>query len=425
MNDKHLGTACATGALLAASLGTMNLARAEGESIAPFLQRQRGHDHQLHVPRRQPDREPGPAIQGGFDYSYTPFNINLGIWGSNVASDGFGGANMETDFLASWTPSWDKLGLDLGYVRYQYFQTDNNDNNTNEFHLGLSYDLTYLTPSFTANYSDNWFGDGDSWYYDLSVDIPLPYDFTLSGHYGWNQFTGDLDFNNYEDYSVGISREFDGFGFDLSWVDRTEPRRLRQPLRLRQHGRVHRLQGLLIPNPSGGRGLTPACSCSHHGVFAMKLITAIIKPFKLDDVREALSDIGVSGITVTEVKGFGRQKGHTELYRGAEYVVDFLPKVKVEIAVDDALLDKVIEAISAAARTGKIGDGKIFVYDLESGHPHPHRRDRCGRPVSQASEVIEMQSTRPHFSGHPRQGPARVPAGPCLPWPWPRTPHRP
>ncbi|MCU0834916.1 MAG: P-II family nitrogen regulator [Chromatiaceae bacterium] len=97
----------------------------------------------------------------------------------------------------------------------------------------------------------------------------------------------------------------------------------------------------------------------------MKLITAVIKPFKLDDVREALADIGVSGITVTEVKGFGRQKGHTELYRGAEYVVDFLPKIKVEIAVDDALVDKVIEAVSAAARTGKIGDGKIFVSNLE------------------------------------------------------------
>jgi len=97
----------------------------------------------------------------------------------------------------------------------------------------------------------------------------------------------------------------------------------------------------------------------------MKLVAAIIKPFKLDDVREALGDIGVSGITVTEVKGFGRQKGHTELYRGAEYVVDFLPKIKVEIAVDDSLVDKVIEAISGAARTGKIGDGKIFVSDVE------------------------------------------------------------
>lgn len=97
----------------------------------------------------------------------------------------------------------------------------------------------------------------------------------------------------------------------------------------------------------------------------MKLITAIIKPFKLDDVREALSDIGVQGITVTEVKGFGRQKGHTELYRGAEYVVDFLPKVKIEIAVTDDMADAVIEAISKAANTGKIGDGKIFVFDLE------------------------------------------------------------
>jgi len=100
------------------------------------------------------------------------------------------------------------------------------------------------------------------------------------------------------------------------------------------------------------------------GVF-MKLVTAIVKPFKLDEVREALSVIGVQGITVTEVKGFGRQKGHTELYRGAEYVVDFLPKVKVEAAIADELLDQVIEAIEGAARTGKIGDGKIFVTPVE------------------------------------------------------------
>ncbi|WP_047238928.1 P-II family nitrogen regulator [Chromobacterium subtsugae] len=97
----------------------------------------------------------------------------------------------------------------------------------------------------------------------------------------------------------------------------------------------------------------------------MKLVTAVIKPFKLDEVREALSAIGVQGVTVSEVKGFGRQKGHTELYRGAEYVVDFLPKVKLEIAIDDTLLDQVVEAIEKSARTGKIGDGKIFVYDLE------------------------------------------------------------
>ena len=97
----------------------------------------------------------------------------------------------------------------------------------------------------------------------------------------------------------------------------------------------------------------------------MKLVTAIIKPFKLDDVRSALSEVGVQGITVTEVKGFGRQKGHTELYRGAEYVVDFLPKVKLEIAVADDIVDSVIEAITSVAKTGKIGDGKIFVSDLQ------------------------------------------------------------
>jgi len=97
----------------------------------------------------------------------------------------------------------------------------------------------------------------------------------------------------------------------------------------------------------------------------MKQITAIIKPFKLEEVREALADVGVSGLTVTEVKGFGRQKGHTELYRGAEYVVDFLPKVKIEAAIADELLERVIEAVETAARTGKIGDGKIFVTDLE------------------------------------------------------------
>ena len=97
----------------------------------------------------------------------------------------------------------------------------------------------------------------------------------------------------------------------------------------------------------------------------MKLITAVIKPFRLDDVRNALAEVGVQGMTVTEVKGFGRQRGHTELYRGAEYVVDFLPKSKIEIAVSDELVERTIEAITAAARTGKVGDGKIFVTDLE------------------------------------------------------------
>ena len=97
----------------------------------------------------------------------------------------------------------------------------------------------------------------------------------------------------------------------------------------------------------------------------MKLVTAIIKPFKLDDVRDALAEVGIKGMTVTEVKGFGRQKGHAELYRGAEYVVDFVPKVKLEVAVDSAIADQVIDAIVSAARTEKIGDGKIFVYDVD------------------------------------------------------------
>jgi len=97
----------------------------------------------------------------------------------------------------------------------------------------------------------------------------------------------------------------------------------------------------------------------------MKLVTAVIKPFRLDDVRDALSRIGIQGMTVTEVKGFGRQKGHTELYRGAEYVVDFLPKVKLEVAISEELVDQALEAISEAAKTGKIGDGKVFVYTIE------------------------------------------------------------
>ena len=113
----------------------------------------------------------------------------------------------------------------------------------------------------------------------------------------------------------------------------------------------------------------------------MKKIEAIIKPFKLDEVKEALQEVGLQGITVTEAKGFGRQKGHTELYRGAEYVVDFLPKVKIEIVIADELVDKAVEAIQTAARTGRIGDGKIFISRRRTGDPHPHRRNRHGRTL--------------------------------------------
>ena len=114
----------------------------------------------------------------------------------------------------------------------------------------------------------------------------------------------------------------------------------------------------------------------------MKKIEAIIKPFKLDEVKEALQEVGLQGITVTEAKGFGRQKGHTELYRGAEYVVDFLPKVKIEVVLGDDAVERAVEAIRKAAQTGRIGDGKIFVSDDRGSDPHPHRRDRPGRDLS-------------------------------------------
>jgi nitrogen regulatory protein P-II 1 len=120
-----------------------------------------------------------------------------------------------------------------------------------------------------------------------------------------------------------------------------------------------------LEHAAGATGKARYAGANPVGGSVMKMVMAIIKPFKLDDVREALSDAGVAGITVTEVKGFGRQKGHTELYRGAEYVVDFLPKIKLEVAVTDEQADAVVEAIMKAAGTGKIGDGKVFVWDLE------------------------------------------------------------
>ena len=122
----------------------------------------------------------------------------------------------------------------------------------------------------------------------------------------------------------------------------------------------------------------------------MKLVTAIVKPFKLDEVREALAELGVNGLTVTEVKGFGRQKGHTELYRGAEYVVDFLPKVKIEAAVPDDLLEQCLEAIQKSARTGKIGDGKIFVFDIEQAI-----RIRTGETTQPCNEAEKRHKKKP------------------------------
>ncbi len=251
MNPRQLGTACATGALLIASLGSAS-ARAEETPVHAFTANVALTTNYMFRGVSQTGN--GPAIQGGFDYSYTPIGLYAGVWASNVDSSsgtgyyvdnstgvpvltdetnlnaewvslsapGYDGASMELDLKIGWAQTFDKLGVDLGYLRYEYPQTNTEDNNTNEFHLALSYDLTYLTPKFTANYSDNWYGDGESWYYDLTVAVPLPYEVTLTGHYGWNQFTGDLGFVNYEDYSVAISREFGGFGFSVAWIDRTQ-----------------------------------------------------------------------------------------------------------------------------------------------------------------------------------------------------------
>lgn len=199
----------------------------------------------------------GPAVQGGFDYTYKPFGVYLGVWGSNVDSSsasgyyvadqggqlvvtnaddpnaqyvalkapGYDGASMELDLKAGWAHTFDKLGVDLGYLRYQYPRTGTSVNNTNEYHAALSYDvLGYFTPKFTANYSDNFYGLNAAWYYDLTVAVPLPYNFSLTGHYGWTRYNQSVNNGggaNYDDYSVGLSRElYKGINLTVAWVDR-------------------------------------------------------------------------------------------------------------------------------------------------------------------------------------------------------------
>lgn len=200
----------------------------------------------------------GPAIQGGFDYTYVPLNLYAGVWASNVDSSsgtgysyvidpagqqvvvgadtpdaiyqqlsapGYDGASMELDLKVGWAPTWDKFGLDIGYLRYEYPGTKTNANNTNEYHIGVSYDvLGYFTPKFTANYSDEFFGLQGAWYYDLTVAVPLPYAFSLVGHYGWTRFDNSPPHGggaSYDDYSVGVSREiYNGIALSVAWVDR-------------------------------------------------------------------------------------------------------------------------------------------------------------------------------------------------------------
>lgn len=161
----------------------------------------------------------GPAVQGSFDYEYKPYSLYAGIWGSNVSSAGYGGANMELDLYAGWRPTWDEFGLNLGVITYRYPTTNNSNNNTVDFQLGLSYDFGVAKPSFTTHYSDDCYGNGAAWYYDLTVAVPLPMDFSLKGHYGWNQFSGGSGLQDYQDWSIGISRPFYGLNLDLSFYN--------------------------------------------------------------------------------------------------------------------------------------------------------------------------------------------------------------
>lgn len=207
----------------------------------------------------------GPAIQGGFDYEYTPFGLYAGVWASNVDSAtgssvfvdstapntlvlptdpnatevvlepaGYDGASMELDLYAGWRPNWeamgisglDSLGVDIGYLRYQYPGTNTNANNTNEYHIGISYDVMgYFTASYQANYSDDFFGLDSAWYHDLGVEIPLPYNFVLHGHYGFTRFNNSPNNGggeSYDDFSAGLSYSYGGFDFDASWVSRNK-----------------------------------------------------------------------------------------------------------------------------------------------------------------------------------------------------------
>lgn len=221
MKVRSLAATGAAISILAASGGSMSTALAESESPHAFSANLALTTNYMFRGVSQTNN--GPAIQGGFDYEYSPYNLYAGVWASNVdsASDGYDGASMELDIYAGWSPSWRDADFDLGYLRYQYPKTGTSENNTDEFHLGVSYDVQgYFTPGYTAYYSDDFFGGGPAWYHDLSVEVPLPYDFTLAGHYGWNRF--DDASGNYEDYSLGVSRDYMGFGFALSWIGRSD-----------------------------------------------------------------------------------------------------------------------------------------------------------------------------------------------------------
>jgi nitrogen regulatory protein P-II 2 len=282
-----------------------------------------------------------PAIQGGFDYALAS-GFYIGVWGSNVSwitgSGSSGDASLEGDTYLGFRSNFaTDYSYDVGVIRYNYYGTytppagyvkaDTNEAYGSIGYKWISAKLSYAMGSFLTVPDAT-----GTTYLEVNASVPLADSgVTLGAHYGKQKYKGT---------AAGLLQQW-------------------RPERLGQERCSSICSSLVLTKPRAGR--IPL----QHLENAMKMVVAIIKPFKLDEVREALSAIGVQGITVTEVKGFGRQKGHTELYRGAEYVVDFLPKVKLEAAIKSEMLDRVIEAIEKAANTGKIGDGKIFVSDLE------------------------------------------------------------
>jgi uncharacterized protein (TIGR02001 family) len=298
-----------------------------------------------------------PALQGGADYSNGPFY--LGAWASTIkwiedagtifATD-LGSTQLELDLYGGYKGQITKqLAYDVGLLAYVYpgnklgnIAPVLRNANTTEIYGALTYGPATLKYSHALT---NTFGNDDSkgsFYLDLSAGFDAGGGLMVTPHLRERGHLHRL----FADGVEGLQRH------RRQW--RRGGHRCRQDL-------VRRAERQ-IPRQDRARARREVQLLRRQ---LMKMVTAIVKPFKLDEVREALSGIGVQGITVTEVKGFGRQKGHTELYRGAEYVVDFLPKVRIDAAVDDTLVDRVIEAIEAAARTGKIGDGKIFVSTLE------------------------------------------------------------
>ena len=169
-----------------------------------------------YVFRGQSQTDKGPAIQGGFDYTYNPLNLYVGTWASNVSSDGYNGASMELDVYAGWRPTFDNLTLDIGALGYLYPGNDGGDINTVEYKAGLSYDFGVVAPGAFVYYSDDWYNTGDAWRYELSAAVPLPWEMKLVAKYGWNEFDTLID---YQDWSIGVTKDVLGVTLGLSYAD--------------------------------------------------------------------------------------------------------------------------------------------------------------------------------------------------------------